>query len=126
MVAVFLFVLVWKERIKYGRDYKVELSDWGIRIARGSKQEQYPWSDFSKGMTWGVYMKNTKVPLSDEYYGAATHSYKLTKEAFGEAFMLIWKNQSWFKLSAGLTLLAEPDNDKQVEEFLKNHVKWGS
>lgn len=117
---VLIVAIVWHERRMYGNNWEVTLDDWGLHIKRGNKTEEHAWSDFSKGMTMTDFNKSTNVGNPD----FSAEGDRLTRAAYGEVFILIYKKQPWLK-PGWLKLLAEPDNHVQVRAFLERHVKWG-
>jgi hypothetical protein len=122
ILPVLTFYILWYERRKYSKNLDIEMDDWGIRLTRGNKREEHPWSDFSKGMTITDFNRSTNL----DYNKANEESDRLTRAAYGEAFILIFKKQPWFRPGIGVRFFAEPNNHRQVRACLERHVKWSA
>ena len=128
IIIIFLGALYFSinayQRKRYGSNWSVELSSEGIYILAGGKIKQYSWGQFKNFMTSIDFAKS--MPL-DERPDISLQRAKAETSAHGNVFYLIFKRQNTtkfllFQCMYGLTLYAEPDNYKQVHEYLKNFL----
>jgi hypothetical protein len=128
LIIIFLGVLYFSintyQKKRYGSNWSVELSSEGINILAGGKIKQYTWDQFKHFMTSIDFAKN--MPL-DERPDISLQRAKAETSAHGNVFYLTFKKQSaskflLFQGMYSLTLFAEPDNYKQVHEYLKKYL----
>jgi len=126
-MSLLIYYLINK---KYQDGMTVHLFNEGLVLNFSSVQKKYSWSDFDHVTTlkkWGKLNAPVKAgygvtPITT---GAARGLQKGMLDAIakghGEIFLLRWKNKKMF--NPHLKLYTTPDVAREVENFLKSHIK---